>query len=572
MISQVMQQLIGPVLQGANGDSDGQLGGDQGDEFAGLMAEGDDSLIMAEGAAKGATDNLLAPIAMPEPAATIPAAPIPAVIAVQFNLPAAAEVAANFQSYEMLRPIYVQNTVGENPIPANPNAGIIVPNAPIPLAADSKLDLGASAALEKVEGGNGRGLFGQSAVVIASSLEGGSSVQGLPDLADGAGKLMPPDAPFRAQTSAKVLDAIQTPITDAAKVAPDNPASVSANSSTTLDRPSGSIPQPSVSITSSAAPNIVPQSVHPLASQSLVAGLGSKAGAPDLPLREQLFAGTADGPAPLVKLRPFSSTANAALAALQGISQIADSQTKIDGTIAANSARMGEHLFSQTPNAQMTIVVPATGAGPAVGQTPAQITAALFASFAGDTSDFLGTAFDESAGNSLLGIDARHGFASSFGASAAGTVSTGFAGAPPTAAQLIAQLLPLAQSAQSGPVELVLSPAELGQLRFEIHHRGDQVQIILSAERPETLDLLRRNSEQLLADFRNAGFAGASLAFGGWGAGQNAGANPQEFDREGQPDGGSGAVQIPSSPPSRNAAFARAQSYLDPSRSLNLRL
>ncbi len=571
MISQVMQQLIGPVLQGATGDSDSQLGGDQGDEFAGLMAEGDDSLIMAEGATKGATDNLLAPIAMPEPAATIPAAPIPAVIAVQFNLPAAAEVAANFQSYEMLRPIYVQNTVGENPIPANPNAGMIVPNARIPLAADSKLDLAASTALGKVEGGNGRGLFGQSAVVIAPSLEGGSSVHGLPDLADGAGRLMPPDAPVRAQTSATVLDAIQTPITEAAKVAPDNPASVSANSSTTLDRPSGSIPQPGISITSSAAPNIVPQNVHPLATQSLVAGLGAKAGAPDLPLREQL-ARTADGPAPLVTLRRFSSTANAALAALQGISQIADSQTKIDGTIAANSARMGEHLFSQTPNAQMTIVVPATGAGPAVGQTPAQITAALFASVAGDTSDFLGTAFEESAGNSLLGIDARHGFASSFGASAAGTVSTGFAGAPTTAAQLSAQLLPLAQSAQSGPVELVLSPAELGQLRFEIHHRGDQVQIILSAERPETLDLLRRNSEQLLADFRNAGFAGASLAFGGWGAGQNAGANPQEFDREGQPDGGSGAAQIPSSPPSQNAAFARAQSYLDPSRSLNLRL
>jgi len=109
-------------------------------------------------------------------------------------------------------------------------------------------------------------------------------------------------------------------------------------------------------------------------------------------------------------------------------------------------------------------------------------------------------------------------------------------------------------------------------LRFEIQHRGDQVQIVLSAERPETLDLLRRNSEQLLTDFRNAGFAGASLAFGGWGAGQNAGGSPQEFDRDAQNDGGSGSVPIPSSPLSQNAAFARAQSYLDPSRSLNLRL
>ena len=56
MISQVMQQLFGPVLQGSHGDSDRVLGGDQGDEFAGLMAEVDDSPIGAEGAAKGAAE------------------------------------------------------------------------------------------------------------------------------------------------------------------------------------------------------------------------------------------------------------------------------------------------------------------------------------------------------------------------------------------------------------------------------------------------------------------------------------------------------------------------------------
>ena len=564
MISQVMQQLFGPVLQGANGDSDSPLGGDQGDEFAGLMAESDDSFIGADGAAKGATDSPLPPTAMPEPAATIPT-----VIAVQFNLPTVAEVAANFQNYGLHRPIDAQNTVGESPFLADPNAAPLVPNALIALAADPKLDLVASTALGKVEGGNGSGLFGQSAIVIDPSLVGGCSIEALPNLATEAGKLMPPDASVRVQTAAKVLDAAQIAISGAGKGASDNPAS---DTSIVLDRPNGGIPQPSATITSSAPANIVLQSMHPLAAQSLAAGLGAKAGGSDVPLGQQFVAGTADDPAPLVGLRPFSFTANTAFAALQGISQIADSQTKIDGTDVANRARMVENSFSQTPNTQMTVGVPTTGAGPALGQTPAQITAALFASVAGDISDLLGTAFDESAANSILGMDARHSFASSFGASTAGNVSTGFAGAPTAAAQLSAQLLPLAQSAQSGPVELVLSPAELGQLRFEIHHRGDQVQIVLSAERPETLDLLRRNSEQLLADFRNAGFAGASLAFGGWGAGQNAGTNPQELDQGSQGGGGNDAAQIPSSPPSQNAAFARAQSYLDPSRSLNLRL
>lgn len=91
----------------------------------------------------------------------------------------------------------------------------------------------------------------------------------------------------------------------------------------------------------------------------------------------------------------------------------------------------------------------------------------------------------------------------------------------PSAASLSAQLLPFAQQALSGPVELVLSPAELGELRFEIHQRGDQVQIVLTAERPETVDLLRRNGEQLVQDFKNAGFSGASLSFGQWGSGQH---------------------------------------------------
>lgn len=88
---------------------------------------------------------------------------------------------------------------------------------------------------------------------------------------------------------------------------------------------------------------------------------------------------------------------------------------------------------------------------------------------------------------------------------------------PATAPQLAAQILPHSPAAKTGPIEVVLNPAELGHVRFEIHQKGEHVQVVLSAERPETLDLLRRNGEQLAAEFRNAGFAGASLSFGQWG-------------------------------------------------------
>ncbi len=68
--------------------------------------------------------------------------------------------------------------------------------------------------------------------------------------------------------------------------------------------------------------------------------------------------------------------------------------------------------------------------------------------------------------------------------------------------------------------ELLLQPAELGRLRFEFTHRGDAVQVTIMAERPETMDLLRRNVDQLLGDLRTAGFSGSELSFGAWGQGQ----------------------------------------------------
>ena len=75
-----------------------------------------------------------------------------------------------------------------------------------------------------------------------------------------------------------------------------------------------------------------------------------------------------------------------------------------------------------------------------------------------------------------------------------------------------------------GPVELVLTPDDLGRLRFEMTMRGDQVTITLAAERPETLDLMRRNADHLLIELRNAGFSAASLSYGQWG--QNPGQSP----------------------------------------------
>ncbi len=82
-------------------------------------------------------------------------------------------------------------------------------------------------------------------------------------------------------------------------------------------------------------------------------------------------------------------------------------------------------------------------------------------------------------------------------------------------AQVVAQILPKAK-AQDKAVELLLAPEELGKLRFVIQHDGASVKISLTAERPETLDLLRRHADQLVQEFRQSGYSGATIDFGNW--------------------------------------------------------
>jgi len=83
-------------------------------------------------------------------------------------------------------------------------------------------------------------------------------------------------------------------------------------------------------------------------------------------------------------------------------------------------------------------------------------------------------------------------------------------------APTVPALVVSASRPEIGPVEVILTPEDLGRLRFELTQTGEQVRIHLTVERPETLDLLRRHADHLLAEFRQAGYAGASLSFGSW--------------------------------------------------------
>lgn len=108
-----------------------------------------------------------------------------------------------------------------------------------------------------------------------------------------------------------------------------------------------------------------------------------------------------------------------------------------------------------------------------------------------------------------------------------------------------------AAQADNDQVELTLDPVELGRVRFDLLRAGDQLQVTVRVERPETMDLMRRNADQLQAEFRQAGFSGATLSFGHWGQRPSGGQSAPLLMPEGEDPPPANAVFTP--PPATRA-------------------
>lgn len=117
------------------------------------------------------------------------------------------------------------------------------------------------------------------------------------------------------------------------------------------------------------------------------------------------------------------------------------------------------------------------------------------------------------------------------------TASGGALRTLPDPAPVLAQVTQATAEAAPGVTDLRLSPEELGSVRIELRTEGDRVTVAISAERQDTLDLMRRHADRLAGDLRAAGFAQLDLSFGRWsGQGQNpdqggpqAGARPADL-------------------------------------------
>lgn len=87
-------------------------------------------------------------------------------------------------------------------------------------------------------------------------------------------------------------------------------------------------------------------------------------------------------------------------------------------------------------------------------------------------------------------------------------------GAPtPVARSVTPQIAAAVHASGERSVEIVLSPAELGKVRITLSPGEGAMTVNIVADRPETLDLLRRHSDLLAQDFHDLGYEGTAFSF-----------------------------------------------------------
>jgi flagellar hook-length control protein FliK len=76
------------------------------------------------------------------------------------------------------------------------------------------------------------------------------------------------------------------------------------------------------------------------------------------------------------------------------------------------------------------------------------------------------------------------------------------------------QIAEAVRAAPGNRVDLTLMPEELGRVTISFREDGEALRVHLTADRPETLDLLRRHAPELAAELRAQGYDSPSFFFG----------------------------------------------------------
>ncbi len=134
---------------------------------------------------------------------------------------------------------------------------------------------------------------------------------------------------------------------------------------------------------------------------------------------------------------------------------------------------------------------------------------------------------------------------------------------------VIQQIAQAAAQISDRPIELRLNPEELGRVRLVLSlGENNAISVSIQAERPETLDLMRRNIGDLAREFRDLGYDNPEFSFG-------SGAREQGGRDEAAPlraPGPGAAVSAEAGPDEAAARSRPAALVLEMSERLDLRL
>ncbi|WP_163025755.1 flagellar hook-length control protein FliK [Chachezhania antarctica] len=134
----------------------------------------------------------------------------------------------------------------------------------------------------------------------------------------------------------------------------------------------------------------------------------------------------------------------------------------------------------------------------------------------------------------------------------------------------VRQILPHIAELMSRPgersVEIALEPVELGRVRMMVSMAEGGVTLQITAERPETLDLMRRHIETLAEELRRMGYAEVGLSF-------TTGDSPSEDSRRAMPEGHAGDTgDVAASDLPGAAETARPRSRTIPASGMDIRV
>lgn len=119
------------------------------------------------------------------------------------------------------------------------------------------------------------------------------------------------------------------------------------------------------------------------------------------------------------------------------------------------------------------------------------------------------------------------------------------------------------QSSGERSVEIVLSPAELGKVRITLSPGEAGMTVGVHADRPETLDLLRRHADLLAQDFRDLGYQSTAFSFGGGGGASGQEAAPVPGDAAEQPEPAAAAIEADAAPRAQKTDHTHPDGRMD---------